>query len=157
MPVFRPLAAATALCVLAVAFPALSDQSQTAPAKITTRTYDGSQISSDINISCKKLDLSSTGTMSGTCTYDNQAIETGFKDTTIDLDDYAGCDSDGNLSWDEEDFSDDSTGADIVFNSDGTKYLLEATCDAPIGSTAQASTLTVGDEIENDDGVFAEK
>ena len=133
---------------------ALAQQS-TPPAQVTAGTYDGSQLTEDIDISCKKLDLSSTGVVSGTCTYDNQKIETGFKDTSLDLDTKVGC-KDGSLTWDETDFSDDvATGADIVLGSTGSPYLLEATCPAADGSTAAKSTLTLDEKVKNSDGLFA--
>ena len=146
---------ATLATALALASAPFAAAQQTMPAQVTAGTYNGSTLSSDITISCKRLDLDANGVMSGTCTYDNDAIETGFKDTTIDLDTAAGCD-DGSLSWDETDFSDDATGADITLNSTGTAYLLEATCPVDTG-TATASTLTVGSKVENDDGLFSYK
>lgn len=142
----------TVIAFALIPFAGVAQQTGTLPAKVTTNTYNGSTLSSDITISCKKLDLNANGVMSGTCTYDNNAIETGFKDTTIDLDTAAGCDS-GSLSWNKTDFSADTTGADITLSTNGSTYLLEATCPVDTG-TAAKSTLTVGSKVENENGLF---
>ena len=150
----RFLPALAGLLVLALV-PFAATAQGTAPAEVTTTTYNGTTLSSNITISCKKLDLDANGVMSGTCTYDNNATATGFKDTTIDLDTKAGCAS-GSLSWDATDFSSSATGADITLNSTGNTYLLEATCPVDTG-TPSKSTLTVGDKVENDEGLFSYK
>ena len=90
----------------------------TATTTYTTIMYAANSDSSDIDVSCKDFSVASTGVLSATCNYDNDGtIST--KSTTLDLDTLLGCDSSGNLSWSDTDFSDNSTGIKLELDSTG--------------------------------------
>ena len=145
------LAVLLGLVLTASALPA---QQSSLPAQVTASTYNGSSITSDPDVSCKRLDLSSTGVMSGTCVYDGGTVQSTFKDTSIDFDTKVGC-KDGELSTSATDFSSSATDADITLGSTGTPYLLEATCPAAAGSSAQASSIEVDSLVKvKTDGTF---
>ena len=100
----------------------------TATTTYTTIMYAANSDSSDIDVSCKDFSVASTGVLSATCNYDNDGtIST--KSTTFDLDTVLGCDSSGNLSWSDTDFSSESTGIGLELDSTGRDLWVVATCD----------------------------
>ena len=146
--------AATALALLLAVLgvsPAAADSTV-----VTTNAYSATSTSTDVDASCKDLDMSSTGTLSGTC---NTSGST--NDSTLDMTGNIACGASAGLStaiaWrtsQNQYFK--VTEWDIVLNSTGTKYLVEAKCKSRYTSaTAGASTLELGDGtngVDNDSG-----
>ena len=94
----------------------------------TTIVYEAENSkSSDIDVACKAFSIASNGVLSATCNYDESG-SVATKSTTFDLDKELGCDSSGNLSWSETDFSDDASNIGLELDSTGRDLWVVATC-----------------------------
>ena len=126
---------------------------------VTTNDYSATSTSSDINKSCKDLDLSSSGTLTGTCNGSTTQA-------SLNMNDYADCKG-GTLRWFTGTDPDGSTGivgstlqnyraaADIDLSTNGKAYLLSGTCSDTQGVTdAAEDNLTLGDRLKNSLGNF---
>ena len=126
---------------------------------VTTNDYSATSTSSDINKSCKDLDLSSSGTLTGTCNGSTTQA-------SLNMNDYADCRG-GTLRWftgtDPSGTGIVETGtntnflsaADIDLSSNGKAYQLSGTCRSTQGATDLAEdNLTLGDKLENSGGAF---
>ena len=128
---------------------------------VTTSGYDAGSTSSGLHLSCKDLSISSTGTLNGTCNYDDKG-EVKTKSASIDLDSYVKCDNpNGNLVWGTGGFIDSTSGEAIALNSTGSKYLLSATAQGNCRGGDQGdaviqiiSTLQLDERIGNSGGAF---
>ena len=127
---------------------------------VTTNGYDTTSTSTDIDVSCASLDASSTGTVSGKC---NKAASDGTVsagDTSISVSSNIKCGisnahltaivwgTGSNQYWSPKSW-------DVVLNSTGTKYFIEAVCTSTYGVKADASTLELGDStngLDNSSG-----
>ncbi len=128
---------------------------------VTTTGYDTGSTASSINSSCKALSLTSTGTLNGTCNYDDKGtVKT--KSASIDLDSYVKCDNpNGNLVWGTGGFMGSTSGEEIALNSTGSKYQLSATAEGNCRGGSQGdpviqivSTLQLDERIGNSGGDF---
>ena len=114
---------------------------------VTTNDYSASSTNTNINKSCKDLDLDSTGKLTGTC---NPKTET----TSLRLESYAECVG-GTLQWGSGGFIANLSGADITVSSDGKKYLLTGTCTSSTGFTDTAvDDLQLDEKVGNSQGKF---
>ena len=114
---------------------------------VTTNDYTAGSTDSDINKSCKDLDLDSTGKLTGTC---NPSTTT----TSLNLESYAECNG-GTLQWGSGGFIDDLSSADIAVSSNGKKYLLTGTCTSSTGATDTAvDNLQLDARVRNSKGAF---
>ena len=123
---------------------------------VTTNGYTATSTSTDVDASCKDLDMSGSGTLSGTCNTSGSTSE-----STLDMTSNIACGASAGLStaiaWRTTQNSYFEVSEwDIVLNSTGTKYLVEAKCKSRYTSAvAGASTLELGDAtngVENDAG-----
>ena len=115
---------------------------------VTTNDYKADNTDSDINKSCKDLDLDSTGYLTGTCNPSKTA-------SRLNLEAYAECNG-GTLQWGSGGFIDNLSGADIAVSSDGKKYRLTGTCTSPSGATDTAvDNLQLDGRVDNSKGSFS--
>ena len=146
------------LVALAALLPAALS-AQTSNTGVTTNDYSASSTSSDINKSCKELDLDASGNLTGTCNGSTTQA-------SLDMNDYADCKG-GTLRWFTGTDPDGSTGivgstlqnylaaADIDLSTNGKAYLLSGTCSDTQGATdAAEDNLTLGDRLKNSLGSF---
>ena len=115
---------------------------------VTTNDYTAGSTDSDINKSCKDLDLDSTGKLTGTCNPSTTA-------TSLNLESYAQCNG-GTLEWGSGGFIDNLSGADIALSSNGKKYLLTGTCTSSTGATdTEVDNLQLDARVGNSKGGFS--
>ena len=116
---------------------------------VTTNDYKADNTDSDINKSCKDLDLDSTGYLTGTCNPSKTA-------SRFNLEAYAECQG-GTLQWGSGGFIDNLSVADITVSSGGNKYLLTGTCTSPSGATDTAEdNLQLDGKVYNSKGSFSD-
>ena len=121
----------------------------------TTIMYEAGSASSDIDVSCKAFSVASTGVLSATCNYEKADKSIATKATTSDLDTVLGCDGNGNLAWAETDLP------DVVLDSTGDDYLLEADCEAwGTNTSTDDATIDLGDTtsgLKNEGGALKKR
>lgn len=121
---------------------------------VTTNSYITDSTSSNIEESCKNLDFTTTGSVTGDCNTGGGST----KSTQLDLRRYAGCDG-GTLKWGSSlglvSSSTYLAGADVEVSSNGKNYLLSGTCSTSSGATdTGVDTLKLSDRVKNSKGDF---
>ena len=113
----------------------------------TTNNYDSGSTSTDPDVSCKDALVMSTSVIAMKCNYKTEYGTVSYSATSIDIDDYAGCNDDGALEWGKEDLTDDATGLSVGTGSTGTAYAVSATC-----SGGSSTSLVLDDKFQNSGG-----
>ena len=126
---------------------------------VTTNTYRASSTSSDIDLSCKDLSLSvsgSTAKLKGTCNGgqgpSSVRLETGTASRVECA--QAGTNA-GRLVWGQNGFLDNTAGPHLDTGGTGTSYRLAGTCGIDIHNQTNdqvVDTLALDAKIENDKG-----
>ena len=146
--------------VLALALSTALSTAAATETTVNTSTYDATSTSTDIDISCTSLDASSSGTVSGKCNKTGSDSTVSAVDTSLDVTSNIRCGmsnahltaiawgTGSNQYWSPKKW-------DVVLNSTGDKYLIEAVCTSTYGVEANASTLELGDStngVDNSSG-----
>ena len=146
---------AIVLAVLAFAYAMVAMAST-----VNSNTYDSSSTSADIDLSCTGFDANTSGTVSAKC---NKAASDGTvstADTSVSVSSNIRCGASAahetaiiwgtgsNQYWAPKKW-------DVVLNSTGDAYLIEAVCTSTYGVEADASTLELADStngLDNSSG-----
>ena len=117
---------------------------------VTTNAYTANSTDTDIDKSCKNLDLNeSTGDVSATC-------NPSTTESKVGLDSYAQCRG-GTLEWGTGGFVDETgnylSARDVRVTSDGQSYVLRGTCASATGATDLAEdSLRLDERLRNNGG-----
>lgn len=140
-----------ALCLAVVAL--LSTSPLVQADTVTTNDYDATSVDTDLDKSCKELDLDSNGRLTGKCNRAQGSVVTA-QDASLDLEAYAECQG-GTLQWGAQGFIAHLSLADIRVSSDGKSYLLNGTCTSTTGATDTAvDNLQLDGRVQNSSGSF---